>query len=74
MRTIDMQINLPDSIDVTSQAHAAGFANADEYVVSLIQREQERRAIQAGLDAARDGRTRAFNEFDAQFRKQQGIP
>jgi hypothetical protein len=68
-----MQINLPDSVDVVSQAHAAGFANADEYVFSLIQREQERRAIQAGLDAVRDGRTRAFSEFDAQFRKEHGI-
>jgi hypothetical protein len=63
-----MQINLPDSVDILSQAQAAGFANVDDYVFSLIQRDNERRVIQSGLDAMREGRTRPFGEFDAEFR------
>ncbi|MEX2309290.1 MAG: hypothetical protein WD738_16945 [Pirellulales bacterium] len=68
-----MQINLPDSTDVQSQAVAAGFASVDEYVFSLIERDKERVAIQVGLDALRDGRTRSFDDFDAEFRKDNGI-
>ena len=68
-----MQINLPDTTDVQTQAIAAGFANVDEYVFSLIERDKERVAIQEGLDAMRQGRLRPLDEFDAEFRQQRGI-
>ena len=68
-----MQINLPDTTDVQTQAIAAGFANVDEYVFSLIERDKERVAIQEGLDAMRHGRLRPFDDFDAEFRNQRGI-
>ena len=69
-----MQINLPNSAEVQTQAIAAGFASVEEYVFSLIERDKERAAVQEGLDALRDGRTRSFDEFDAEFRKEYGAP
>lgn len=68
-----MQINVPDAADVQSLAIAAGFANVDEYVFNLIERDKDRMAIREGLDAMRDGRMRPFEEFDAEFRKEHGI-
>ena len=69
-----MQINVPDSTNIQGQAIAAGFANVDEYVLNLIERDKDRFAIQEGLDAMRDGRARSFEEFDAEFRQEHGIP
>src|SRR4051812_5987233 len=66
-----MQINLSETTDIQAQAVAAGFANVEEYVLNLIERDKERVAIQEGLDAIRDGRLRPFEEFDAEFRRQQ---
>jgi len=68
-----MQINLPDTTDIQAQATAAGFANVDEYVFDLIERDKDRVAIQQGLEAMRDGKTRPFEEFDAEFRQEHGI-
>lgn len=69
-----MDLHLPDAIDLPDLAAAAGYANVDQYVRSLIERDKDRLAIQAGLDAMRDGRTRPFDEFDAEFRKEHGLP
>jgi hypothetical protein len=68
-----MQINSPDSADIQLQAQAAGFANVDEYVFSVIERDKDRAAIQEGLNAVREGRTRPFDQFDTEFRKEHGI-
>jgi hypothetical protein len=68
-----MQINLPDSVDIQAQAFAAGFANVDQYVINLIERDKDRAAIQEGLEAMRTGRVRPFADFDAQFRQEKGL-
>ncbi|MDZ4658412.1 MAG: hypothetical protein SH868_12610 [Bythopirellula sp.] len=68
-----MQISIPDNVNLPDQAVAAGFANVEAYVFHLIERDTERMAIQEGLDAVRQGRTRPFAEFDAEFRKKYGI-
>lgn len=68
-----MQINLPDAVDIQTQALAAGFAYIDEYVLSLVERDKERVAIQEGVAAMREGRKRTFDEFAAEFRRDYGI-
>jgi hypothetical protein len=68
-----MQIEIPDRCDVRAQAVAAGFANVDDYVVSLVERDAERVAIQEGLEAMKAGRTRTFEDFDREFRQEQNL-
>jgi hypothetical protein len=66
-----MLIQLPDGVQ--SQAIAAGFANVDEYITALLDRDAERVAIREGLEALRQGRVRPFEEFDAEFRRRNGL-
>ena len=66
-----MQINLPD--DAEKQSIAAGFANVEQYILSLLDRDRERLAIEEGLEAMRQGRVEKFDDFDARFRQQNGI-
>ena len=66
-----MQINLPD--DAESQSVAAGFASVEQYILSLVDRDRERLAIEEGLEAMRQGRVEKLDEFDARFRQQNGI-
>jgi hypothetical protein len=68
-----MQINIPDNINLPTQAAAAGFASIEAYVFHLIERDIERIAIQEGLDAVRQGRKRSYAEFEAEFREKHGI-
>ena len=68
-----MQFTIPDSLNLSNQAAAAGFANVEAYVFHLIERDTERIAIREGLDAMQQGRTRPFAEFEAEFRKKYGI-
>jgi hypothetical protein len=68
-----MQINLPDDPNIQGLATAAGYASVEDYVFSLIERDTERMAIQQGLDAMQSGRTRPFEEFDAEFREKNDI-
>ena len=56
------------------QAAAAGYASVEHYLQSLIERDAERLAIQEGLEAAREGRVRPFDEFDREFRERHGLP
>lgn len=65
-------INLEDDT-LASQAAAAGYANVEQYVQGLIEQDAERLAIEAGIDAARAGRTRPFDEFDREFRAKHGL-
>lgn len=59
---------------VRDQALAAGFASVELYVQNLLERDAERIAIQEGIDAAKAGRVRDFDEFDREFRERNGIP
>lgn len=68
-----MQITIPDCCDAQSQAMAAGFASVEDFIVSLLDRDAERMAIQQGLDAVKSGRVRPFEEFDRDYRKQYGL-
>jgi len=73
-----MQIELPqDLIDRVQQRTAfPGVTNADvirKALDSLDQSDQERQAIQAGIDAWRAGDVQEFDEFDREFRAKNGI-
>lgn len=71
-----MEIQIPQEVEVAVKALAAqaGFGNVEQYVLSLIQRDSERAAIQVGLDEAQSGSYRSFQSFDAEFRAKNGIP
>lgn len=66
-----MQINIPE--DTQQLSLAAGFANVDQFVNSLICKERERLAIQAGIDAMDAGQTADFDDFDREFREKNGL-
>jgi acetoin utilization deacetylase AcuC-like enzyme len=68
---IAMHISLPE--DTREQAVAAGFADAEQYVYSLVQRDRERLAIQAGVDAWKEDRIEDFHQFDRAFRQRNGL-
>jgi hypothetical protein len=63
-----MQITLPDDPTLNARATAGGFSSIDEYVLDLLNKDAERDAIQQGIDAMNVGKTRPFDEFDAEFR------
>lgn len=71
-----MQIEIPSDQEpsVKRLALRAGFTTVEQYVLNLIQQEEERAAIQVGLDQAVRGEGRPIAEFDAEFRRQKGIP
>lgn len=68
-----MELRSLDPQAITSQAAAAGFASVELYVQSLIERDAERLAILEGLEAAKKGRVRPFEEFDREFRQRNGL-
>lgn len=68
-----MQIELPNDRDFLALANAAGFARVEDYVVTLLDREAERRAIQEGIDDMNAGRMRPLAEFDAELRREFGF-
>jgi predicted transcriptional regulator len=74
-----MQIDLPQDIVERVQRRAAGANGASEADVirraldSLDWHDQERQAVQEGIDAWRAGDTQQFDEFDAEFRQKNGI-
>ncbi len=61
-----MQINLPE--DAERLSRAAGFASVEHYILNLIRQDQERLAIQAGIDAFESGDVQDLEQFDAEFR------
>ena len=66
-----MQIQIPD--DTKQLSIAAGFANVDQFVNSLLRKERERLAIQAGIDAMDTGQVTDFAVFDHEFREKNGL-
>jgi len=74
-----MQIELPQDIVERVQKRAAAGNGATEAEVirkaldSLDWQDQERQAIQQGIDAWRAGDTQDIDQFDAEFRAQNGI-
>ena len=66
-----MQIQIPD--DAKQLSVAAGFADVDQFVNSLIRKERERLAIQAGIDAMDAGQVSDFADFDREFRAKNGL-
>jgi len=62
-----MQIEIPDA--AKDQALAAGFANVEEYVHMLLEKDSDRVAILQGLETGSDGRQKFFPEFVRQFRE-----
>ncbi len=74
-----MQIELPQDIVERVQRRAAAGNGATEADVirkaldSLDWQDEERRAIQEGIDAWRAGDTQDFEAFDAEFRAKNGI-
>lgn len=74
-----MQIDLPKDLVERVQKRAAAAKGASEAEVirqaldSLDSQDQERQAIQEGIDAWRAGDTQGFDEFDAEFRAANGM-
>jgi predicted transcriptional regulator len=74
-----MHIELPQDLVERVQKRAAAANGASEAEVirqaldSLDWQDQERQAILEGIDAWRAGDTQDFDEFDAEFRAQNGI-
>ena len=66
-----MQIQVPD--DTQQLSLAAGFANIDQFVNSLLCKERERLAIQAGIDAMDAGKVTDCADFDREFREKNGL-
>jgi len=70
-----MQIDLPqDVIDRVKQRTVSGNGVIEADVIrqaldSLDRQDQERLAVQEGIDAMNDGRVRDFDDFDREFRK-----
>ena len=75
-----MEIDLPQDIIKRVQLRAAaaqGVTEADvirQALDSLDWQDQERAAIQEGIDAWRAGDVRPWDEFDAEFRAKNNIP
>ena len=74
-----MQFDLPQDIVERVQKRVALVGGATEAEVirqaldSLDWQDQERQAIQAGIDAWRAGDVQDFDEFDDEFRAKNGI-
>jgi Arc/MetJ-type ribon-helix-helix transcriptional regulator len=74
-----MQVELPqDIIERVQKLTASGYGANDAEVIrmaldSLDWRDQERIAVQRGIDAWRAGDVQEFNEFDRGFRAHNGI-
>jgi predicted transcriptional regulator len=73
-----MHIELPPDIVERVQKRAAGRGASEADVIrqaldSLDWQDQERLAIQEGIDAWRAGDTQEFSEFDREFRAKNNI-
>jgi Arc/MetJ-type ribon-helix-helix transcriptional regulator len=73
-----MNYQLPPELDerIQSQLALGLYATPAEVLAealnALDERNAERRAIQEGIDAWRAGDTQDFDQFDAEFRAQNG--
>jgi predicted transcriptional regulator len=74
-----MHIDLPDDVSerIKRVAENQGSTPADivrRALDSLAWYESERAAIQIGIDALEEGRFRDYDDFDREFRMENGIP
>lgn len=75
-----MQIDLPHDLFLRVQQRAALLQGVSEAEVirkaldSLDWMDQERQAVQSGIDAWRKGDVRPLDEFDRDFRTRNRIP
>lgn len=71
-----MQIAIPlDKEEFVKQlATEAGYASVEQYVIQLIERDSERKAIKQALNEMEQGLGRPFDEFDRDFRAKHGLP
>ena len=70
-RRYTMEIHVSE--DVRQLSLSAGFADVTQFVNSLLDKERERLAIQAGIDAMESGRVSEFASFDREFRQKNGL-
>jgi hypothetical protein len=70
-----MQTAIPSDREpiVGTLAISAGLTTVEQYVLGLIEGDGERAAIQMGLEQAFRGEGCLISEFDAEFRKRNGI-
>jgi len=74
-----MTYQLPPEIDqrIQSQLALGIYSTPAEVLTSALdaldQRNEERRAIQEGIDAWRAGDTQELDDFDAEFRAKNGV-
>lgn len=61
-----MQIEIPDATRQLSIA--AGFADVEQYIFNLVERDRERLAIEKGLNSLALGQVSSFEDFDRDFR------
>jgi Arc/MetJ-type ribon-helix-helix transcriptional regulator len=68
----------PDVWDeIQRQISMEGYSSADEVVrdaLAALRREEDLRAIQAGIDDMKAGRVTSLEDFDREFRQQNGMP
>ncbi|MDZ4658203.1 MAG: hypothetical protein SH868_11555 [Bythopirellula sp.] len=71
---LELPAELIDRVQRTAAGHGASEADVIRQALdSLDWQDQERQAIQAGIDAWRAGDVQDFAEFDAEFRAKNGI-
>ena len=58
---------------VKQQAVVAGFANVEEYLISLVHQDRDRQAIRQGLEELDAGLSRPLSEFEGEFRRRHSI-
>ena len=74
-----MQIELPDDLMDRVKRRAASTAGVSEVEVirkgldALDWQDDERAAVEEGIDAMKAGRVQDFQEFDREFRERNGI-
>jgi hypothetical protein len=68
-----MQIEIANEAAAAAAAQAAGYENVQEYVNVLIKREADLLALREGIADAEVGNVTPFDEFDAEFRRENGF-
>lgn len=66
-----IEIHLND--DAKTQSVEAGYANVEDYLINLLQRDRNRMACLKGIQDVESGNTRPFEDFDSELRKKHGI-
>jgi Arc/MetJ-type ribon-helix-helix transcriptional regulator len=62
--------------EIQRQISMEGYSSADEVLrdaLAALRREEDLRAIQAGIDDMKAGRVMSLEDFDREFRQEKGI-